>query len=371
MKFYQPLDYPSERFEKFYKNPAYLKLQKKVKCILVFIGESHYGDFMLSLPFFQGLKEMFPESKIIFAGHRLSGLEKFSEIFPFVDMYYEMRMRKKREVFFKYFSLYRLCLRKKVGLLIDTQRYSVINLLLACLPVRYRLGYGTGCFFSNWRFNQRGRKKKHDIFQLLSLLRVLGKRDVELFVKLDFPDYYLKKVKPIVERTDRWISIFPGASEPVKCWPYENFAKVGDILSDIGYSVLLLGSIKERDLLQKIYEKMKNKPVVPLFIDEEFGKNPVYAALFCAKSRLCISNESGGIHFAGLVNTPIVGIFGLKSPVKWGPLSHNSIALYKGFSCSPCKMRKAKIACPYKRKCLLDISVEEVIEAAKMSLGIV
>lgn len=370
MKFYQPLDYPSERFERFYKNPPYLKLRNKIKSILVFIGESHYGDFMLSLPFFQGLREMFPDSKIIFAGHRLKGLENFSEILPFVDVYYEIRMRKKREVLKKLPSLFCLCLREKVNLLIDTQRYSVINLLLALLPVKYRLGYGTGCLFSNWRFNQKGRDNIHDIFQLLALLRVLGKRNVNLYLDIKFPDYYVKKVNSILQKSDKWISIFPGASEEIKCWPYENFARVADVLSEMGYSILILGSIREKKLLQKVYEKMKHKPVVPVFIDEEFGKNPVYAALFCSKSNLCISNESGGLHFAGLVNTPIVGIYGLKSPVKWGPLSQNSIALYKGLNCSPCKMRKARLGCRYNRKCLLDISVEEVIEASKICLKI-
>lgn len=371
MKFYQPVDYSSERFKKFYRNPAYLKLRNKVKTIMVFIGESHYGDFMLSLPFFRELKEMFPKSRIIFVGHRLEGLEKFSEILSFVDIYYELRMRKKREVLKKWFSLFYLCLKENVDLLIDTQRYTLINLILALLPVRYRLGYGTGCFFSNWRFNQKGRENVHDIFQLLALLRVLGKSDIKLYIDIRFPDFYIKKVDSIIQRADKWISIFPGASESIKCWPYENFAKVGDVLYEEGYSIMVLGSIREKALLQKVYERMKHKPVVPLFVDEEFGKDPVYAALFCSKSKLCISNESGGLHFAGLVNTPIVGIFGLKSPVKWGPLSLKSVAIYKKLECSPCKMRKAKIKCPYNRRCLLDISIEEVIEAGKKSLGII
>lgn len=369
MKFYQPLDFSGERFEKFYKNPAYFKLQRKVKGILVFIGESHYGDFMLSIPFFQGLKEMFPDVKIIFAGHRLDGLEKFSEIFPFVDMYYEVRMRKKREVLLKWVSLFRLCLKEKINFLIDTQRYPVINLILFFLPVRYRLGYGTGCLFSNWRFNQRGREKVHDIFQLLSLLRVLGKRYLNLYPNIKFPDLYLAKANPVIQKSDRWISIFPGASEKVKCWPSERFAAVADALYEMGYSIFLLGSARERELLIKVREKMKYPATIPVLIDEEFGRNPVYGVLFCSKSRLCISNESGGVHFAGLVNTPIVGIYGLKSPVKWGPLSKNSIALYKELNCSPCKMRKANISCPNGRKCLLDISVNEVIEACKMCLG--
>ncbi len=199
---------------------------------------------------------------------------------------------------------------------------------------------------------------------------MLGKKEVEWYIKPDFPDTYLEKVRPIISQSDKWISIFPGASEEVKRWPYENFAKVGDILSENGYSILLLGSIREKELLKKIYEKMEHKPVVPLFIDEEFGRNPAYGILFCMFSKLCISNESGGLHFAGLVNTPIVGIYGLKDPVKWGPLSQRSIALYKKIDCSPCKMRKAKTSCPFNRKCLLDISVDEVIEASKLSLGI-
>ncbi|MGC9066093.1 MAG: glycosyltransferase family 9 protein [Candidatus Ratteibacteria bacterium] len=368
MKFYQPVDYPAERFERFYKNPVYLTLQKRMRSILVFIGESRYGDFMLSLPFFQALREMFPDSKIIFAGHRLNGLEKFSEILPFVDIYYEMRMRKKREVLFKWHSLFYLCLKENVDLLIDTQRYSIVNLLLACLPVRYRLGYGTKCFFSNWKFSEKGRKNIHDIFQLLALCRVLGKADIKLYVDIEFPEEYKNKVRPIISQSGRWVSIFPGASEKEKCWPPERFAAVADALAEMGYAILLLGSSKEKELLVRVKRNMKYQPVIPVFINDEFGKNPVYAALFCSKSKLCISNESGGVHFAGLVNTPIVGIYGLKNPVKWGPLSHNSIALYKNLPCSPCKMRKAKLACPLNRKCLLDITVEEVIEACKKCL---
>ncbi|HOC03460.1 MAG TPA: glycosyltransferase family 9 protein [Candidatus Ratteibacteria bacterium] len=370
MKFYQPRDYPPERFEKFYRDPVYLKLRGKVKSIMVFIGESHYGDFMLSMPFFQALKEMFPGSKIIFVGHRLKGLEKFSDILPFVDIYYELRMRKKREVVKKWFSLFCLCLKENVNFLIDTQRYSIINLILAFLPVRYRLGYGTKCFFSNWKFSERGRKDIHDIFQLLALCRVLGKKDVKTYVDIKFPREYEEKASKILSPSGDWVCIFPGASEKVKCWPSERFSSVADALYKYGYSILLLGSFKEKKLLMSIAEKMTHKPTVPVLIDDEFGKNPVYAALFCSKSKLCISNESGGLHFAGLVNTPIIGIFGLKNPVKWGPLSPRSIALYKGLGCSPCKMRKTKVGCPYNRRCLLDISVEEVIEAAKESLGI-
>ncbi|MCM8805236.1 MAG: glycosyltransferase family 9 protein [Candidatus Omnitrophica bacterium] len=370
MKFYQPVDYPEARFEKFYKNPAYVKLRNRIKGILVFIGESHYGDFMLSMPFFQALKEMFPQSKIIFAGHRLKGLEKFSSIFPFVDVYFEFRMKKKREVLKKWFLFYRLCKREKVDLLIDTQRYSIVNLLLALLPVRYRLSYGTGCFFSHWKFNQKGRDRIHDIFQLFSLCRVLGKKDIKIYPEVNFPEQYEKKVEPIISTSEKWVSIFPGASEQVKRWPEERFAKVADALYEDDYSILLLGSLKEKELLLRINNLMKHKPVIPAVIDEEFALDPVYGALFCKKSKLCISNESGGLHFAGLVNTPVVGIFGLKSPVKWGPLSSGSIALYKNLPCSPCKMRKAKLNCPYNRRCLLDISVEEVIEASRKCLGV-
>lgn len=370
MKFYQAIDYPSTRFEKFYRYPDYPRLQKRVKGILVFIGESHYGDFMLSLPFFQALREMFPDSKIIFAGHRLKGLEKFSEILPFVDIYFDIRMRKKREILLNWFFLFKLCFRENINFLIDTQRYPIVNLFLALLPVKYRLGYGTGCFFSNWGFNQRGRARVHDIFQLLSLLRVLGKRDIKIHLNIKFPDFYINKVNPFIQKSDRWVSIFPGASEKVKCWPSERFAAVGDALYEMGYSILLLGSAKEKELLIDVKEKMKHEAIVPVLDDEGFGKNPIYAALFCAKSKLCISNESGGLHFAGLVNTPIVGIYGLKSPVKWGPLSQRSIALYKKLKCSPCKTKKSKIACPFNRKCLLDISIEEVIEASKQCLGV-
>jgi ADP-heptose:LPS heptosyltransferase len=83
------------------------------------------------------------------------------------------------------------------------------------------------------------------------------------------------------------------------------------------------------------------------------------------RSSLFLTNDSGPMHIASSVGTPMVALFGPESPQFYGPLGRSRV-LYKEISCSPClNMYNAKLfECPYNARCMKETSTNEVLEAA-------
>src|SRR5262249_53840715 len=85
----------------------------------------------------------------------------------------------------------------------------------------------------------------------------------------------------------------------------------------------------------------------------------------CALLKLCrllLTNDTGPMHIAAAVGTPVVAIFGSTSPEMTGPglpgeSTHH--LLKAGATCSPCFRR----VCPIDFRCMTRISVERVADA--------
>ena len=77
-----------------------------------------------------------------------------------------------------------------------------------------------------------------------------------------------------------------------------------------------------------------------------------------------ISNDSGPVHVAAAVGTPVVDIFGRNqrglSPQRWGPLGEGHVVLHKEVGCVTCLAHR----CDIEFLCLTSLSVEEVYQAA-------
>jgi lipopolysaccharide heptosyltransferase I len=79
-----------------------------------------------------------------------------------------------------------------------------------------------------------------------------------------------------------------------------------------------------------------------------------------------VSGDTGPTHIAAAVGTPIVGLFGPTRPERNGPLSPHDISISRDAVCKCHHLRR----CTQKRMCLLDISVEEVVDAVERRLAL-
>ena len=78
---------------------------------------------------------------------------------------------------------------------------------------------------------------------------------------------------------------------------------------------------------------------------------------------LLITNDSGPMHIAAAVGTPVVAIFGPTDPALTGPYGKQHVVLRAGIPCSPC----LKPYCTHtpRMECMSLVTVEQVLAAVK------
>ncbi|NOT95080.1 MAG: putative lipopolysaccharide heptosyltransferase III [Nitrospira sp.] len=135
-----------------------------------------------------------------------------------------------------------------------------------------------------------------------------------------------------VRRDQPIVILQPAARYWFKAWPYERFAELADrLVSDYGCQVLIGGSREDEALAQRIQAAAKSRPIsmAGQATLKEFAAIAQRAALF-------VGNDSGAMHIAAAVGTPMVALFGPSNPDEWGPRGGPAEVIYKGLDCRAC-----------------------------------
>jgi heptosyltransferase-2 len=154
----------------------------------------------------------------------------------------------------------------------------------------------------------------------------------------------------------------PGAEYgPAKRWPVERFiAAAQEIQNRTNCIWLIFGSKADMELAERINSELRTP-------DSELrslaGRTSLRELMSLLKlCRVLLTNDSGPMHVAAALDTPVVVPFGSTSPELTGPGlpgdPHHRL-LKSDASCSPCFLRE----CPIDFRCLNGIGVERVVEA--------
>lgn len=156
-----------------------------------------------------------------------------------------------------------------------------------------------------------------------------------------------------------WVALNVSARWPTKRWPAASFAEVADRLQQEGYgAVVLIGGPDERADVAAVRGKMKT-PAIDLTGATTVGLLPA----LLSKASLLITNDSGPMHIAAAVGTPVVALFGPTSAVLTGPYGVGHQVLTGNVSCRPCFSRTCHNAVHL--ECLQMVSPEQVLAAAQ------
>ncbi len=159
-----------------------------------------------------------------------------------------------------------------------------------------------------------------------------------------------------------------GVRGPYKRWPVVRFTELAEQIRAVvpQLSVILTGTETDRALLDEFAGLYRGEFVAAA----SFGSVQRTAAVL-KRCDLLVSNDTGLMHVGAAMGTPTVGLFGPTSPPHWRPCGSRSTYVFESRElCSPCVDTYRGVMpdnCfnPILRKCMLDISVDAVIRAAK------
>jgi ADP-heptose:LPS heptosyltransferase len=130
------------------------------------------------------------------------------------------------------------------------------------------------------------------------------------------------------------VGLFPGASQPERCWPTERFAKTARLLmKNRACHFLLLGSAKETALGEAIAREMPPGATTSLL-----GRtSPAALAAYLQRLDLLITNDTGPMHLAAAVGTPTLALFLASARVQdTGPVGRGHVIIEPRLDCHPC-----------------------------------
>jgi ADP-heptose:LPS heptosyltransferase len=119
--------------------------------------------------------------------------------------------------------------------------------------------------------------------------------------------------------------IHPGASVPERRWPPERFAAVGDDLAERGLRIVLTGGSEEAPIVAAIQQAMR-APVLDLTGRTTLG---TLGALLSG-AVLLVSNDTGVMHVAEAVGTPLVAVSFDPESWRWAPLDAERYRILTG-----------------------------------------
>lgn len=165
------------------------------------------------------------------------------------------------------------------------------------------------------------------------------------------------ELNPTKSDEQKRLVLCPGAEfGPAKQWPASHYAALGEIITQQGWQVLIMGSKADAAVGEEIAAGITDKQnVINLCGKTQLGE----AIDLMATADQVVSNDSGLMHIAAALNKPLVAIYGPTSPAFTPPLSDNALLVQIPIECSPCFKR----TCPLgHHKCMQDISSARIAE---------
>ena len=154
-------------------------------------------------------------------------------------------------------------------------------------------------------------------------------------------------------KQSKWIGIAPFAAYKEKMYPLEKMEEVVERLSgNSGAKLIFFGSVADAEMVKSWPGKYENIVIAAgqLSLEEEL--------VLIANLDVMISMDSANMHFASLVNVPVISIWGATHPfagfMGWGQSIHNAVQI--DLYCRPCSVFGNKLCYRGDHACMNQLS---------------
>lgn len=341
---------------------------------ILIIKPSSLGDVVHALPFLRALRRHLPDHHLAWlAEEETAGL---LEGHPDLDeVLVSGRRRWARQPFWAGTAreVWRFARRLRAGrydLVIDLQGLlkSAALTLLSGAPVR--VGLSTGREGSRWALTHvvPATLEVHAVERYLAVAEALG-----------VPPGPREFVLPAGQTEEAWVDeglagwgrplvvLHAAARWSSKRWEPERFARVADALATgLGATILLTGGASDGPLARAIASRMRAVPV------DLTGRTDLrHLVALLRRADLMVTVDSGPMHIAAALGTPLIALFGPTDPRQTGPYvpregeggrGGRPVVLQHPVPCGPCLRRTCPL--PEERLCMRLLEADEVVEAA-------
>ncbi len=202
----------------------------------------------------------------------------------------------------------------------------------------------------------------HVIDKNLALLRPLG---IEAVGLREFP---LPFSAEAVARVDAGLPapggglvvLNPGGGWASKLWPPERFGELAKGLRDLGLQALVSWGPGEEALAHRVVEASDGAAV------RSFPTSLLDYVEIARRARLVVAADTGPLHLACAVGTPVVALFGPTDPARNGPFAADDVVVRHSPPCAPCYSR----TCVRHAGVMDTIPVAEVLTAVRKRLAV-
>jgi ADP-heptose:LPS heptosyltransferase len=306
-----------------------------IKNILV-VRNDRFGEFLLNIPAMRELKEKYPQARFSVAvDSAVCELAGVVECIDQVLVWNEIKGNLRKYKF-------DLCV------VLNPTKEAHWAGFWAGIPVRVGYNRKWGFLLTHKIKDTKHLGNRHEVDCNLELVGLVGARTFDKTLKIKINDNLFNEFIG-----QKIVAIHPFTSDPVKQWPVEWFGELAQrIRHELGIKVVMVGKDKEIACLPAgrlrhfaPHNDGKDDGIVNLVNKTSL----VELAALLKRCSLLISGDSGPMHLAAAVGTPVVALFRNDLPGKtarrWGPWGKGHIVIEKGD--------------------LLNISVDEVLGVVK------
>jgi heptosyltransferase-2 len=318
---------------------------------ILLIKPGAIGDLLQITPVIRGLRQRYPQSRISL----LVGSEVTAAMFghhPDIVETIVFDKRGEHRSLKALAALWRRLRNARYDLVLNFQRSSLKGWLLvaAALPCRVLV------------YHKSRKRIVHAVANHGETLLPLGVTPTDMHLDFFYSPADREFVDTLISSSSLEkkivVAVNPGASNRIKCWGPHRFAELGDrIVEELGAGVVIVGGPDERDLADTILAGMRNEPL------DMLGQTTLaQLGALLHRCDVLVSGDTGPMHMATAVGTPVVALFGAIDPRRTGPVGEGHLVIrHPEIPCVPCNAK----SCKNERylECMEMITVEEVFQA--------
>ena len=256
---------------------------------------------------------------------------------------------------------------RRFDLVIDLQRHFKSGFISRWSGAAWRLGFHrSDAKEFNWLFNNYHLPRVGDsvpkILHYLKFAEFLGAASEPIGWDFDLAPADHKRAEELLGGTRRELAVlFIGSRWESKQWfAAQIAAAASEIRSRYGLDIVFLGGAGDR-LLGKEAETLAAGPVIDLT-----GRTTLREAIaIIARARFCVGPDTGLMHIAAALGTPVISLWGATEPVRTGPYGFSDLVIRGRAECSPCYLRRCAIG----RVCMQSIGTAAIVEMVDRALA--